>query len=262
MPEVIQKPDTLTQLADTVSRDSLSAPTTHPAIIFSSTEEPLHKAEPAAKQHTDAGSWLLLTFLIMLVALGLKFRNSTQYLSILIRELLTTRRRHNMFDDTVRETSFLLLLNLVTLLSGGLLLYGSISGASMQLAAAAVCMGVTVAYGLFMWLAYRITAVTFIDDSLQSVWLRGHSAAQGLLSIILLPLALVAIAEPTLTDKLAIAALAAFVIAKLLFIYKGFRIFIHGINSFIVFFYYLCSLEIVPLLVAYRAAEIWCASVS
>ena len=242
--------DTLS--ADSIAADTLTADSVHPALILQPHDVP-HHAAPREASH--AGSWLLLALIALMVAVGLKFRNSTNYISLLARDLTNTRRRNNLFDDTVRETSFLMLLNLVSLLSGGLLLYLYIRrGQSTEVTGAAMVMGLSVAYGIFLWICYTIAGWTFTDRTSMHIWRRGHSAAQALLGLALLPLSLVAVADTQLVIPLCIAAAILFLIAKIIFIYKGLRIFIDGFASIVLFFYYLCGLEIVPLILAYLAA--------
>lgn len=244
---------------DSLTVDSLTPDTlAHTAIIVSPTEH-LHTPEPRTPNSTYTESWLLLALLVLLVTIGFKFRNSTHYLSLLAREITNTRRRNNMFDDTVRETSFLLLLNIAALLSGGLLLYMYQSGGTaISLPGALAGMGIGLAYGLFMWIAYIITGRIFTDTATARIWLRGHNSAQGLLGLLLLPTALAAIADPSLSPQLALAAIILFGTAKLIFICKGARIFLNSLTSVVLFFYYLCSLEMVPLILAYAAARHLC----
>lgn len=250
------KPDSLNAVSlgtDSTATDSIVADTlTHPAMVMAPKADMLHPQQISDLSSRQAGSWLLLALLILLVAIGLKFRNSTSYISLLIHEITNTRRRNNMFDDTVRESSFLFLLNIVTLLSGGLLLYLYLTqGKPAHLQGALISIGITLAYGLFMWVSYRLCGWVFTDKATMQIWVRGHNAAQGLLSLITLPLALAAAADWQLTPILAFTALAAFCIAKFIFILKSARIFITGFSSIVLFFYYLCSLELVPMILAY-----------
>ncbi|MDE5870106.1 MAG: DUF4271 domain-containing protein, partial [Muribaculaceae bacterium] len=48
-------------------------------------------------------------------------------------------------------------------------------------------------------------------------------------------------------------AAGVFILGKIMFIYKGFRIFFNQISSWMLFLYYLCSVEIVPLILTYFA---------
>ncbi len=250
-PDTVQAPDTA-QHADTVVDSTYSA---HAAMLFLD-RDPLHKPEPRQADTRQGASWLLLALLVLLVAIGLKFRKSAKYIFLLGKEITNTRRRHNVFDDTVRESSFLLLLNTVTLLSEGLLLYlYLLGGGRPELPGAAACMGVALGYGLFLWAAYGLTGWVFSDADTMRVWVRGHNAATGLLCVVMLPLALAAAADTSIATTVAPVALGAFLVAKLIFIFKGARIFMHGPTSILLFFYYLCSLEIVPLVLAYAAAR-------
>ena len=57
--------------------------------------------------------------------------------------------------------------------------------------------------------------------------------------------------DPPIAPEVAWVAAGVFLVAKMLFIFKGARIFLHGFSSIMLFFYYLCSLEIVPLVLVY-----------
>ena len=248
---------------DSLATDSLAKDSTdslHSALVFIPADT-YHESEPRHSNGLQTSSWLLMALLVLLVAIGLKFRRSTGYIVMLARDVTNTRRRNNMFDDTVRESSFLLLLNIVTLLSGGMLLYLVLSaGTTAVLSDAGQCMGVALAYGLFMYGAYYLWGSIFTDHTALEVWVCGHTAAQGLLGFILLPLSLAAIADPIIAPELAYTGLGFFAVSKLVFIFKGARIFLNGPASVVVFFYYLCNLEMVPLILAYAAAVSLCQS--
>lgn len=71
-------------------------------------------------------SYIYGVFLLLFCVIGLRFRDSRKYISVMIRNLIKVRIRSNVFDETVRETSFLVLLNLMCSCSMGVLLYGAI----------------------------------------------------------------------------------------------------------------------------------------
>lgn len=238
---------------DSISTDSVERDSLHAAMVFAPVDT-LHHSPPRSADGRQAVSWIMLALLILVVAVGLKFRRSTGYIVSLLHEVTTTRRRNNMFDNTVRESSFLLLLNVVTLLSGGLLLYMALKGGGApDLSGALWCMGVAVVYGLFMYGCYNVWGRIFTDATMMHLWVRGHTATQGLLSFAFLPLALATVADTELASTLAWIAAGVFGASKLIFIFKGARIFLQGTASAVVFFYYLCSLEIVPLVLSYKA---------
>ena len=74
----------------------------------------------------------------------------------------------------------------------------------------------------------------------------------------LFPLSLVALNYPKWDVPVLLIAAGVFVIGKIVFLYKGFRIFFTQISSWLLFLYYLCSLEIVPLILTYLGAVTLC----
>lgn len=217
-------------------------------------------------------SYIYGVFLLLFCVIGLRFRDSRKYISVMIRNLIKVRIRSNVFDETVRETSFLVLLNLMCSCSMGVLLYGAIEmmvsrvpeyfslGLSAltehKAASVGICMGVGVVYSCFMATAYYLVGTVFSDRRHAEIWLKGFTAAQGLLGFIYFPLALMLLCWPQWLEIFLWVGLASFVLSKIVFIWKGFRIFFTQFSSWLLFLYYLCSLEIVPLILTYLAA-IW-----
>ena len=252
--------------ADTVAADSLAARPVTFGILLKGPEVPEVAPNP------DAGfgmSYILGSLAILFFVIGLRFRNNVKYVTTMLRNMVEVRMRSNVFDETVRETSFLLLLNLLWSCSAGIILW-SLLGYTLpatpadtmylpslhthQAVTMAICMGVGVLYTCLMALAY-ITVGTVFSDALHArLWLKGFAAGQGLLSFIYFPLSLLLLFYPQCTEMLLWVALATFLMTKIVFIWKGFRIFFTQISSWVLFLYYLCSLEIVPLILTYLAA--------
>lgn len=217
-------------------------------------------------------SWIYLGLTLLFCLTAVKFKGSTKYLKALLTDLTDTRVRHNVFDDTVKETSLLVLLNLGWIASTGILLWifvnmtiGSDPTSSLgipdrQAEGLALCMGVTGVYQALIFLAYSVAGNVFTDRKLTRLWLKGAGASSALETFALFPIALLALNYPHWEQGLLIAAAAVFVIGKLFFLYKGFRIFSHQISSWLLFLYYLCSLEIVPLILTYVASLYVCTS--
>ncbi|MDE6670133.1 MAG: DUF4271 domain-containing protein [Muribaculaceae bacterium] len=219
-------------------------------------------------------SFILLGLFVIFATVCLRFKNNVRYLQVLWRDLIEIRMRHNVFDDTVRETSFLVLLNLLWCASAGVLLHSLVTLTwNNGLTAAdsrpplpewsplpmAICIGVATCYTLFMLGALWITGMVFTDRGRAALWVKGYSAAQGLLSFIFFPLALLCQSYPDEQMTFLYVAGGALAIAKLIFIWKGLRIFFNQFSSWVLFLYYLCSLEIVPLILTYIAAMLLCA---
>lgn len=94
----------------------------------------------------------------------------------------------------------------------------------------------------------------FSDRQLTRLWVKGATALMGLQSFMFFPLALLSLCYAEWGGIILILAGIVFVFGKIQFIYKGFRIFFNQMSSWLLFLYYLCSLEIVPLILAYLAA--------
>ncbi len=215
-------------------------------------------------------SWIYLGLALIFCICALKFKGNKKFLKVLFTDLTETRMRHNAFDETVRETSLLVILNLTWIVSAGVVLWEFVkftcSGApqwSLSIPdrplGIAICIGVTAIYVVVLFLGYAISGNVFTDSKLTRMWLKGAGASNALEAFILFPIALLLLNYPSWTKGLLIAALVLFVIGKLMFIIKGSRIFFHQISSWLLFLYYLCSLEVVPLILSYIAAVAACA---
>ena len=255
--------------------DSLRATTLTEGIVLTS---PAPAEAPVRREPLFSLSWVTGSLLLVFCIVAIKFKNNGRYLTSLFSELFEVRERHNVFDDTVRETSFLLLLNLQWCLAAGVCLYYAVVWTAGYgflppgIAAApldplqapmnmALCAAVAMGYAALMAAAYYITGNVFTDARQARMWLRGFLASQGFMSVPILIVALLLLSKPEWTGGLLIAGLTALIIAKILFIWKGLRIFFTRISSWVLFLYYLCSLEIIPLILTYIAATVICASV-
>ncbi|MDE6866253.1 MAG: DUF4271 domain-containing protein [Muribaculaceae bacterium] len=248
-------------LGDTVPVDTLSEPVYALIIENHLIDEP--RPEPRAGE--GAMSWIWLGILALFVVVALKFKNNYRYLKAVGDDLTDIRVRQNAFDETVKETSFLVLLNLLWVVCAGVLLWKTVMVTTPHSLAESfgirdnltlgigICVGVSAAYVVMMFLAYWLVGRVFTDKMRARMWLKGAGASQGLEVILLFPLALLTLCyEPWTLILLEISA-CGFILGKIVFIYKGFRIFFNQFSSWMLFLYYLCSIEIVPLVLTYVA---------
>lgn len=257
--------------------DSIPADSIAPEKTFGILLTPPEKVVAEPKRGESIGmSLIFATGLILFAVIGLRFRNNRKYVTSLLRHLSETRIRQNVFDETVRETFFLVLLNLLWSFSAGILLFSFLRLGSFTLLTLpvsipvpqafsihpAICMGICIAIAIvytgFMATAYTMVGTVFSDLQHAKLWLKGFSASEGLLSFIWFPLALLSIFYPEWVTWILITAISTFIIAKIIFIWKGFRIFFTRFSSWVLFLYYLCSLEIVPLILTCLAALFLC----
>lgn len=264
-------------VADSLATDSLTVDTVVPGearegIVLVNPAAAYRDATPVESPGIWGGgmSWIYLGLAIMFCIIGVRFKGNKRYLKAVLSDLTDTRVRHNAFDDTVKETSLLVLLNILWVACAGILLWvlvrltvpdnpeWSLSIPDRPAQGIGLCIGVAAVYALGMFLAYWTVGNVFSDRKLTRLWLKGAAAASGLETFMLFPLSLVALSYPGWAATSLIIAGVVFVIGKIVFLYKGFRIFFSEISSWMLFLYYLCSLEIVPLILTYVATVAIC----
>ena len=207
------------------------------------------------------GSFILCGLFILALIVSLRFRNNVKYIVSMFRNLVEVRTRQNVFDDTVRETSLIVLLNILWCASAGIVAYAVfqyLHPGSAPVAGRAVGMlvgmAIAVVYTIFLWIAYSAVGWVFSDKTHSELWVKGFSASQALMAPAFFLTALVGLCNPEIAMESGGVALAVFVLGKLMFIWKGYRIFFNQFSSWVLFLCYLCSLEIVPLILSYRCA--------
>ncbi len=114
--------------------------------------------------------------------------------------------------------------------------------------------GVFAAYYIFDITAYSVVGYTFAGIESMKVLLRRFNSSQSILGITIALPALIVIFYPLLSDAMIYTSVTLYVLARLLFIIKGFDIFFTNIFSLLYFILYLCALEIIPLIYVYHFA--------
>ncbi len=220
---------------------------------------------------SEASSWIYVILFAVFFLTCIRMRGNFKFLGSFFRDLVVVRERENLFDVTVKETSlifFALLLSgcsLGVLLSLAVPLYGEIVPIKSEIPdhgiviagnflPAITCMLLACAYIGAMWVCYAVVGKVFSDDQHTWLWVRGFTSGTGLASAVFFPLALLALAYPQFAREIVLVAFAMLILVKLLFIVKGFRIFFTESSLWVVFLYYLCSLEIVPLVITFGLA--------
>ena len=251
---------------DSVAVDSVALVPPVPGGISVTLDVP-ERLVPTGLQPESAGmSWVVGGLLLLFVVICLRYRKNSRYLSLLVNDMTEVKVRHNAFDDTLRETAFVWLLNVMMCACAGILLYGAIFRPEAGLLISGrgvgrlgICMGLVLGYTLVMATVYKVVGTVFSDARTSTLWVKGYVASQGLSAILLFPIALLALCLPGMMFPMAVAGGVVFILAKLLFIYKGFCIFFTDSASWVLFLYYLCSLEIVPIVLTYAGAVFLCA---
>lgn len=220
----------------------------------------------------SAASWVYLTLFALFFLVCVRLGGNMKFVASLARDLTGVRDRESMFDETVRETSvifFLLLLSgcsMGVLLLGGVRIFGDTapdvlavyrlpSIVSGDIPSAFTCMAIACCYIVVMWISYIVVGHVFSDTQHTWAWVRGFTAGTSLGAMMFFPLALLSIAYPEYSPETIIASLLMLILLKILFVVKEFRIFFAESSSWVVFLYYLCSLEVVPLAITFGVAK-------
>jgi len=180
--------------------------------------------------------------------------------------MFSTRRRENLFEDhTVNETSILAALIANTCIVEGFLIYQAVLLLRPQLASSlqasvfphiAALAGMALGFYIIQWLVYKVLGYTFTDKTGSRLWLDGFKSTQSLLGLVLLPVLVLLMLYPSHGKLLLSIAATLYLAARLIFIYKGFRIFYSNLSSILYFILYLCAVEIVPLVIM-TGVTIW-----
>ncbi|MDE6249169.1 MAG: DUF4271 domain-containing protein [Paramuribaculum sp.] len=200
---------------------------------------------------------LLGTFLLI----TLNFRHHATFVKTFAQDLLSVRRRSNAFEDhTLSETGALMSLILLACVSEGLLLFTAFRPGGHLLwggVSGAVAMMIVVAMIYYIWQVgvYSLLGYVFTDRVFARHLVRGFNASQALLGLVLAVPALAVTYRPSSWGWVAPGSIMFYFLVRGVFIYKGFRIFYINYFSSVYFIVYLCSLEIVPLIVIMRVCR-------
>ena len=215
-------------------------------------------AQPFARSplHDTPSMGLLLAGLL---AVTLCYHTGYKYIENFFHYMFSTRRRENLFEDhTVNETSILAALIANTCIVEGFIVYIAVQllwptfAPSLQSSVfthIAAFSGMAVGFYLIQWLVYKVIGYTFSDQTGSKLWLDGFKSSQSLLGLLLLPVMVLLLLYPAHGKLLLAIAAALYFSARLIFIYKGFRIFYGNLSSILYFLLYLCAVEIVPLVI-------------
>ncbi|MEG2219154.1 MAG: DUF4271 domain-containing protein [Muribaculaceae bacterium] len=212
----------------------------------------------------SGGTLLLIIFAFLFFAFS--YRKGFKYFSTMSHNLFSVKKRHNMFDDhTVNETQILIALITNTCILEGILLYFVISVYNVDINLSAnpflnvlVCIGVAGLYYFLQLIAFYVLGYIFDDNHGTQLWIKGYNATQSILGLLLVPVTLIILLYPNTLSEMLFCALILYLSMRIVFICKGFRIFFNNLSSTVYFILYLCSVEIVPVILSYAGAVILC----
>lgn len=270
---------TVTVAADTVAADSatfripmLLEPAEPQELVAETAPPPppawLDGLLPVARtgRTADDGGFVAIIVLIML-GMSLSFGNIRHIWGTLIKRLWTTRVRQN-FDHITspeRRTIGLLLsvcVFFIALLCNAAMTLVAPSDFSFSLGVTLRIGAVTATYFLLQYVVYWLIGYTFTSTDGRNLWVEGFTASMSLLGIMMILPGLTVLFYPSLTAAALWTAAGLYVLARIMFICKGFRIFYTNLASLVYFILYLCSLEIIPLSIFYLSIRHVCSNLS
>ncbi len=210
---------------------------------------------PQGERPTPDGGTPVVALLIgSIVLTALNYRRVAHALRTYRHELWSVRQRPNVFDDgNSVPVSGAALLQLLFIIFGGIVLYflpGRPAQPGIGGMAASMCL--TGLYSTFLYISYSLVGYAFTDTTNRRRWLSGFMATQAYTGLLLIIPALLLLVEPHWRYTLVTISLSIYFAGRILFIARGMRIFNAGYKSLLYFILYLCSVEIIPLLVVYR----------
>lgn len=218
---------------------------------------------PAANYNGSAklssGVMLIAIFSFLLIAFT--FRRGARYFKALLRDPFSVRVHEKEIANvhrTINDRFVLATLLLNTCIVVGILLYFALieSGrltvaATASLRSVVACIAASTGLYLLQIILYHFTGYVFAPTGERiKVWLQGFNSTQALLGLILIPVILMLALHQGSPEVLVAVGATLFVIMRIVFISKGFRIFFNKIGRYLYFILYLCALEIVPVAIA------------
>lgn len=225
----------------------LKSQTTHSASYLSGIS-----GEQRPTSLADSSSLLSIIFISIAFVL-FNFKHCRRIFSTLTHELLNDRQRANAFDErTSNENRVLALLIFILCVFEGIILYfiptSETSPSSIyNLPLLISLIGLSISYYIFQLTALVTIGYSFTDSASMAQWIKGFNGSQLITLLLLTIPALTMVFYPNIVEEMTIISLILYIFTRILFIFKGFRIFYHKFYSLIYFILYLCTLEIIPL---------------
>lgn len=219
---------------------------------------------PEQYQHMpvrSSGVLLLLVFSFLLVAFC--YRTGRKYFHTIFSNLWSVKRTKNHLDNhTANETITMAALIVQTLIMEGIILYCAISsyypamltiGTSQGMAA---LIGIAAAYYIAQLSLLKLIGFVFAESIETELWTQGFNASQSIMGQLLAPIAIIMLFNPAHNELMLIFAASLYILARLLFLLKSFRIFFNSFFQCFYFILYLCAVEIIPLIFACKSIDL------
>ena len=213
----------------------------------------------------DNGSMLLVLAVIFITTVS--YRKGYKYVADFFHNISSVRERQNLFEDhTVKETQIMTALTANTCISGAILLYIAYGflyhpvepAATPVFGFVAALSAFTALFHIAMLGLCWLLGFIFSDKLSTGLWLDGVKASASMLGVMLAPITFAILIFPAFVKTGLVLAIILYFLARIIVIYKAFRIFFNNLQSLLYFILYLCSVEIVPVVLSFAGAMNLC----
>ena len=206
-------------------------------------------------------TWISGIILSCFILVALTYRTASKQMAQILYSIFGagTERTAFISKNNVGVVRLKLVLLLQTFLLEGTILYlifheripTIISGYEVlpvigTFAAGCIC------YYLLQFSIYKLIGYVFAYKSYTSSWTYSFTSITAIRGLLLFCPVLIAIYHPMPLKTFIIIICCVYFITRIIFIYKGLKIFFNGFYSLIYLILYLCTLEIAPLFVIYK----------
>lgn len=204
--------------------------------------------------HAGHDQGVVACIVILLLGMCLSFSHIRRLCRNMVRQLVTSRPVDSHDTDTGAEKRTSILLVVGTAVFGGLLLTTAVTltwpvHMMSDFVTTATATGCIAAWIVFQYVACLTVGYTFATQEGRQLWVRNLTASFILLGLVLAVPALTVLFYPAFAVQAVWCAIGLYVVSRLFYICKGFRIFYTNFASLVYFILYLCSLEIIPVII-------------
>lgn len=213
----------------------------------------------------DNGTMLLVLAVIFVITVS--YSKGYKYVADFFHNISSVRARQNLFEDhTVKETQIMTALTANTCIFESILLFeaflmlhpeAAVPGRHIFKYVATLAVAAAL-FHLAQLALYHLLGFIFSDNASTKLWLDAFKAVRSMLGVVLAPVAFAMMICPSFTKMALIISILLYFAAQLIIICKAFRIFFNNLQSSLYFILYLCSVEIVPVILSFAGAMNLC----
>lgn len=199
--------------------------------------------------HTS-GTLILLVVSFLLICFC--YRIGYKYIKTFIPNMWSNKRTENHFDDhTSREKFISAALLLQTFIAEGIATYCGLTIYLPEFITTNITISIL---GLVLcWMLYhfiqlgviRFLGYVFCSQKETNICIKGHNATVSLIGLIIAPFSTLMLFLPTQDNAFLCIIISLYILGRLVFNIKCFRIFYKNLFQYLYFILYLCSIEVV-----------------